>query len=310
MTAPILKARVRQDIQSRTDRILRELGYPEPPLVLEDVRELLRLDRDYFSGEADGLLQTTFSRLKRAGKQLLKRPSLLGDAIKKFNLRALYLPDRKQILIDDSIPAPKHRWLEAHEIGHDILPWHQDMMLGDDDLTPTAAVHDKMEAEANFAAGSLLFLGNIFVQECRDCAPSIATAQRLKKRYGNTFTTTFWRMIEHSGEEVPMIGFIGKHPDQFGSAFPDFRHVIPSMAFTSRFAVPTVEKMKTEIRLYCRGRKGPLGQGLVVLQANDGARHEFTFETFWNGYDALTLGVYERELPTVIVSSGTDFDIF
>jgi len=71
MPAPILKARVRADIQSKADRILRELGYPEPPLNLDDVRELLRLDRGFFSGESDGLLQTTFSRLKRAGKQLL-----------------------------------------------------------------------------------------------------------------------------------------------------------------------------------------------------------------------------------------------
>lgn len=104
MTTPILRARVRADILSKADRILRELGYPEPPLRLEDVRELLKLDRSFFTGETDGLLKTAFSRLKRAGKQLLKRPTLLGEAIKKFDLRALYLPDQKRILIDDSIP--------------------------------------------------------------------------------------------------------------------------------------------------------------------------------------------------------------
>ena len=118
----ILRERVRRDIQARTDKVLRELGHPEPPLRLEDVRELLRLDRDYFSSSKDGLLQSVASKLKRGGIQLLNRPTLLIDAIKKFDLRALYLPDRKRILIDDSIPKPKHRWLEAHEIGHDLLP--------------------------------------------------------------------------------------------------------------------------------------------------------------------------------------------
>ena len=303
MTAPIPRTRVRADILSKADRILRELGYPEPPLRLEDVRELLKLDRSFFTGESDGLLKTTFSRLKRAGKQLLMRPTLLGDAIKKFDLRALYLPDHKRILIDDSIPQAKHRWLEAHEIGHDILPWHHEMMLGDDEITPTASVHDKLEAEANFAAGALLFLGDRFISECRDCAPSIETVQSLKKRYGNTLTTTLWRMIEHAGDDNPIIGLIGQHPNDFHNDKPDFRHMIPSPAFARMFEMPGIERMKSEIRLYCFKRRGPLGAGNVVLNAQDGSRHEFRFETFWNGYDALTLGVHTREIPTVIATT-------
>src|SRR5476651_1497470 len=131
-SAIVLQPRVRQDIQARTDKILRELGNPEPPLNLDDVRALLQLDRDYFTGDSDGLLQATVSKLKRGGLQILQRPMLLIDAVKKFDLRALYLPDRRRIMIDDSIPKPKHRWLEAHVIGHDLLPWHHDMLLGDD----------------------------------------------------------------------------------------------------------------------------------------------------------------------------------
>ena len=100
--AVVLQRRVRQDIQTRTDKILCELGNPEPPLKLDDVRELLRLDRGYFTGDTDGLLQAVVSKLRRGGKQIIQRPMLLLDAIRKFDLRALYLPDRKHILIDDS----------------------------------------------------------------------------------------------------------------------------------------------------------------------------------------------------------------
>ncbi len=303
MRAPILRQRVRKDIQSKAERILHELGSPEPPLQLENVRELLKLDRGFFTGESDGLLNTAFSRLKRAGKQLLQRPTLLGDAIKKFQLRALYLPDRKRILIDDSIPKPKHRWLEAHEIGHDILPWHHDMMLGDDDLTPTAAVHDKMEAEANFAAGALLFLGERFVNECKDIVPSIKAAQELQKRYGNTFTTTLWRMIEHADEDSPMLGLIGQHPNNYDNDKPNFRHVIPSRAFGEAFDVPSMDQLSDVILRYCRGQRGPIGDDLVPLTNRDGKKHEFRFETFFNGYDALTLGIHVRELSTVITAT-------
>jgi IrrE N-terminal-like domain len=298
--AAILRERLRRDIQARTDKVLRELGYPEPPLRLEDVRELLHLDRDYFSSSQDGLLQSVASKLKRGGIQLLKRPTLFIDAIKKFDLRALYLPDRKRILIDDSIPKPKHRWLEAHEIGHDLLPWHHEMLLGDDDITPTASTYDKIEVEANYAAGSLLFLGESFREECRQVLPTIANVQMLQKRYGNTMTTTLWRMIEYAGEERPIIGAIGQHPNQQLEG-PCFRHLIPSLAFDTRFNTPNPNDFVQAIRDYCRwGKRGPLGEGEIMLKDRDGRQHAFDFETFYNGYDALTLGVHRCEVEITV----------
>jgi hypothetical protein len=300
--AAILKPRVRQDIQARTDKLLRELGSPEPPLRLEDVRELLQLDRDFFTSETDGLLQALVSKLKRGGKQILNRPTLLWEAVKKFDLRALYLPDHKRILIDDAIPKPKHRWLEAHEIGHDLLPWHHEMMLGDDDVTPTASTHDKMEAEANYAAGSLLFLGDRFREECQQCRPCVASAQKLQKRYGNTITTTLWRMIEYAGEDHPILGAIGQHPGQ-PHVGPDFRHLIPSLAFDKRFNVPNPDKLIADLRNYCRRNgRGHLGQGEVLIRDRSTRRHVFDFETFYNGYDALTIGVHRCELAVVVAA--------
>jgi Zn-dependent peptidase ImmA (M78 family) len=298
--AAILRERLRRDIQARTDKVLRELGNPEPPLRLEDVRELLHLDRDYFSSNRDGLLQSVASKLKRGGIQLIKRPTLLIDAIKKFDLRALYLPDRKRILIDDAIPTPKHRWLEAHEIGHDLLPWHHEMMLGDDDISPTAGTHDKIEAEANYAAGSLLFLGQTFRDECRQVRPTIANVQILQKRYGNTMTTTLWRMVEYAGEDRPIIAAIGCHPND-ESQTQKFRHLIPSLAFETRFPPPNLDVFIEFIRDYCQWRKrGPLGNGEVLMVDRVGTRHAFDFETFYNGYDALTLGVWRSEVAITV----------
>jgi len=299
-SAIIVRERVCQDIELRTDKVLRELGYPEPPLSLDDVRALLDLDRGYFSSSEDGLLQSTISRLKRGGRQILRRPTLLIDAIAKFDLRALYLPDRKHILIDDSLPEPKHRWLEAHEIGHDLLPWHHEMLMGDDEVTPTASTHDKMEAQANYAAGSLLFLGNRFREDCKQLQPSIANAKLLAKRYGNSFTTTLWRMVEYCGEKKPILAAIGRLP--FLSSGPDaFRHLIPSAAFNNLFEIPSAEGLLCGIRTYChRGNRGPLGDGELVITDRNGNRHLFDFETFSNTYDTLTLGVHRCSVATTV----------
>lgn len=300
MNALILKPRVRQSIALRVDKILRELDYPEPPLDLSMVRELLVLDRSYFSSEARGLLAMTASRLRRGGKQLLSDPTVVADAIKKFDLRAFYLPKQKKILIDDSLPVAKHRWLEAHEIGHSLLPWHQDMMLGDDEITPTSATHDRMEAEANFAGGSLIFLNDKFVKECKDVKPTIQNALKLKKRYGNTITTTLWRMIEHTGEDRPLLGLIGPHPRQIPPGTLPFRHVIPSSAFGAQFDLPSIDALIREIQNYSWGSKGPIGSAELILTSKTRVRHAFRFETFFNNWDALTLGVHIGPVPTIV----------
>ncbi len=301
--APHLRPRIRRDIETITNKILRELGYPAPPLDLAMVRELQKLDLAYFSTEKDGLLRSTVSKLKRGTKQLLKRPGLLIDAVRKFDLRALYLPDEKRVMIDDGTPKLKHRWLEAHEIGHDLLPWHCDMMLGDDDSTVSVTAHAKIEAEANYAAGALLFMGDRFREQCRSIDnPKLTDVMALKKEFGNTITTTLWRVVEHSGEDRPILGLIGYHPGtQLSANATMFRHLILSRAFRNQFPDPDVWALASEIRTYCGWRKrGPLGDAEVILRNHDGNRHLFRFETFFNGHDALTMGVWIREISTIV----------
>ena len=88
------------DIGRQIDKVLKGLGNPEPPLQLDDVRELLRLDRGYYSTQDDSFLRETVSRMRVASKQILERPTLLMEVVRKFDLRALYIPDRKRILLD------------------------------------------------------------------------------------------------------------------------------------------------------------------------------------------------------------------
>jgi hypothetical protein len=107
----LLRDHVRAKIDARVDKLLEELGHPSPPLDLGQVRQTLELSRDYFSSDTEDLLKLTLHRVKMAGRQIIRRPTLLVDAVRKFELRALYLPDQKQILIDKAVPLLKHRWL-------------------------------------------------------------------------------------------------------------------------------------------------------------------------------------------------------
>src|SRR3546814_871943 len=198
-----------------------------------------------------------------------------------MDLRALYIPDQKRILIDKSQPELKHRWNEAHEIGHSLIPWHAGAMLGDNDHTLIPACHIKLEAEANFAAARLLFLRECFRNDALDTAPCFEALRTLAKRFGNTHSTTFWRCIEAWGEHRPMIGLITAHPhpDRRPADFDPnapCKHFIQSPAFAARYSKLPEADVFDQVVEYCRSnRGGPLGSAEVVLTDDNGEEHVF-----------------------------------
>ena len=70
---------------------------------------MLKLDLQYYNSSNSTALNDITHKIRVAGKQILARPTLLVDVIKKASLSALWIPDRKRLLIDDSIPPPKQR---------------------------------------------------------------------------------------------------------------------------------------------------------------------------------------------------------
>lgn len=301
-----LDQRSRRDIDGQIAKVLRGLGDPAPPIDLRLVRDLLKLDRGYYSTTDDSFLRETFSRLKVAGLQVLRRPTLLREAVASLNLRALYLPDQKRILLDQDLPQLKHRWNEAHEIGHDIVPWHAGMMFGDTDQTLTPACHEIMETEANYAAGQLLFLGRRFVDEANGSAPSLTLVRSLSRGFGNTITSTLWRFAEEAHGDRPMLALVTGHPHP-AKRKPDFeptnpcRYCVQSPAFRERYGhVSEAQLFQITVRYSGAQRGGMLGQGEVVLRDRNGDGQIFYFETFFNGYEAITLGVWLRAQGTAV----------
>jgi len=295
-----LKARIAGDIDAQIEQVLNRLGNPEPPLDLRVVREALKLDFGYYSARDAGLLQETVARLRVGAKQVVLRPSLLLDVVRKFDLRALYFPDQKRILLDKDQPQLKHRWHEAHEIGHSVLEWHVGAMLGDDDHTLIPACHEKIEAEANFAAARLLFLRDRFREDALSLQPGFRALTKLAERYGNTKTSTFWRAIEYWGGAVPIVGMITDHPhpsmrkSDFDSKNP-CRHFIQSPAFGARFSNASEVAIFGSVAAYCgRQSGGKLGSDDIIIGDDNGDRHHFAFTSFHFHYQTLTLGVYQK----------------
>ena len=302
----IIRPKTLEAIDTRVERVLNDLGNPQPPLDLRQVFELLDLDRGYYTADDPGLARKVISRIWVGTQQVLKRPELIIDIAKKLDLRGFYLPDQKRILIDRAQPEPKHRWLEAHEIGHSLLPWHNDVMFGDNSYTLLPECHHSIEAEANFAAGRLLFLRDKFSTRTLDYEPSINSVKDLKPQFGNSYTTTFWRCIEAWGQKVPIVGLITGHPHpsrrsiDFDSTEP-CRYFIQSAAFAGMFSKITEQSVYQIIEEYsCAAKGGVLGQGEYFLIDDNGNEHSFYFETFSFYWDVLTLGVYRKPRSLIV----------
>lgn len=294
------------DIDGQIAKVIRGLGHPEPPLQLHSVRELLKLDRSYYSTTDDGLLREMFSRLKVGAKQVLARPTILRDAISSLNLKALYLPDEKRILLDQDVPQLKHRWNEAHEIGHDIIPWHAGMMWGDTEQTLTPSCHEEMEAEANYAAGRLLFLADRFEGEAEAMEIGLTQVRALAVAFGNTVTSTLWRYVEQAHRGRPMAALVTghQHPSKSKTGFDPkdpCRYYVRSPEFARRFGNVLHTALFARVVEYCGSQRGgTLGSNDIVLADANGETHLFRFETFYNGYEALTLGVWLRRHEVVV----------
>ena len=302
----ILKAKTAADIDERIARVIERLGNPEPPLRLDVVRAAQKLDFGFYSARDSGLLQETAAKLRVAGKQVLLNPMLLVQAVRKFDLRALYLPDQRRILLDSDVPKLKHRWNEAHEIGHSLIPWHEGAMLGDDENCLIPTCHAALEAEANYAAARLIFLRERFRADARSLVPSFESLDALSKRYGNTKASTFWRCIEHWGEESPMVGLITGHPHpsmrkaDFDPASP-CKHFVQSAMFAGMFSRINETAVFDEIAGYCGSQRGgTLGGADVFLTDDNGDAHRFVFESFCYHHQTLTLGINYGRLERLV----------
>jgi hypothetical protein len=291
-----LSRRTTADISTRVEEVLRSLGNFEPPLCLDRVREVLGLRRGYF--------HLPPAEVGRGAGWRPSHPAV--SAAHKLDLQAVYLADRRAILINAAAPAIKQRWNEAHEIGHALLDWHYELLLGDDEQTLSPACHARIEAEAMYAAGRLLFLGDRLGRTFRDEPPGIRSVLSIARRFGNGTFTTVWRIVEDA--DAPMFGMLSVHP-VLGGEYPlhtgPCRYFIRSRSFAERFGGINESDVLAAARSYCLSiRQGPLGGAEVVLHDDGQALNRFVCETFHNGYDAVTIGTAQESADFVAPAAG------
>jgi hypothetical protein len=213
------------------------------------------------------------------------------DAVKKFDLKALWQPDCQRILLDSELPTLKQRWAEAHEIGHSILDWHEPMTHGDQAQTLSHSCHEQLESEANFAAGRIIFLRDRFTDELFSGSLNLESITSLSKSYGNTITSGLWRTVESL--KIPAFAMISEHPRRIQAENP-ISYFIRSPRFACEFSNIEAISQFNSLASFCRNGKGFIGKTERVLTDDNGDEHIFFIECFFNSYHALTFATHIR----------------
>jgi len=153
------------------------------------------------------------SRLVAAGEIYLE-PELkrnlrarFGDLVDRVldSLLGAIRFDSREVYLQPGMYLPKRRFVEAHEIGHDLLPWQKNVYAYLDDKSRLRSdCHDLYERQANQAAIELLAQGDQLSKEADDSPITIAGISQLASRFGISFQAAARYVVEESHQQVAL----------------------------------------------------------------------------------------------------------
>lgn len=200
-------------------------------------------------------------------------------------------------LVDLNQPEPRARLTEAHEIGHQIIPWHQAAFQLDDEERLLGLTHDQLEREAYLAGGHLIFQGEHFWRRALDYQVSIGTPVALAPEYAASLHATIRYYVLHHPDPVAVL-VAGRYLKSNGSV-PVWESV-DSPSFLARFGM-LAGRMAGQLMI-ASGDGEPLGDIAmkamsgaeiaardVIIPDIDGEQRPFIAEAFYNHHNLFVM---------------------
>jgi transcriptional regulator with XRE-family HTH domain len=162
-----------------------------------------------------------------------KLRSRFGDLVDRALARLLGAIrfDSREVYVKHDLFWLKRRFVQAHEVGHDILPWHNKLYAFLDDKTRlTPEFDDLYERQANQAAIELLAQGDRLRREADDSPITIDAIDLLGRRFQISTHATVRNVVEESKQEVAVAI---SHFGMYGKVMP--AHLYCSRSFEARF---------------------------------------------------------------------------
>jgi hypothetical protein len=232
-------------------------------------------------GEAIGVLEVIdISELP--AELSVKKPSALRK------LLGAYMYKAETAFVDFSQPEGRARFIQAHEFGHRVVPWHEGAFV-DDEQRLFRETEEILELEASLAGAHLIFQGQPFFERALEYPISLKAPLLLAQTFKASLHATIHYYIEHHPE--PVAGLIAGRMPRTDGTVPIFR-ALESSTFRSRYG-PVATRFPT--RSLPLDDSKPLGPLLaeareaieppakpVILRDLNKVQQRFVAESFFN----------------------------
>ena len=229
-----------------------------------------------------------------------RRPNVLKRVIGAM----LYRP--RVVVVDRSQGHARGRFIEAHEISHKVIPWHEAVFRLDDEERVFGQTKKRVDLEADVGAAELLFQGDLFVRRALDFEVSISAPIGLASDFDASMAASIRHYAVYHPDPVAVIvagrfarsnGAVpvwATHESppfaaRFGLAEGVFPGGIPASELSADPAGPIIHEAL---------RFSDVAKGEVALSDQRGESHAFVMEAFDNGRMVLVMLVEKRASHT------------
>jgi hypothetical protein len=201
--------------------------------------------------------------------------------------RAIYIPS-------GNTNDRRRRFVQAHELGHQVIDWHSvNIGYRDDDMSLRLVddMQELFDLEANCFAGDVLFQGRRFRERARSYAASFEAVFQLADDHCASRHATLWRLIEEQDESVSVALYWPNNYTVDASGYAVLRRgkLVASPKFLNKFS--NIELPLTlpsnHAWLEARNEDAPCG-GSIHLMC-DGTAEHFEWQAWWNTYSLFVM---------------------
>jgi hypothetical protein len=193
------------------------------------------------------------------------------------------------------IPRDPHSgrelFVKAHELGHQVLPWHAvDSAYLDDNESLSPAAKVIFELEANFFGSETIFQGKRFRTLARDYQPSFDAIFSLADQHGASKQATAWRFVEEQDEALALLQYYPTNAiDENGNRVLNLWVSVGSPAFNRQYgAINPPLTLRTghswvaarDLDRTCDGNESLMVDDRIVV---------FQWHAWWNSHALLVL---------------------
>lgn len=272
---PKVSVAMRGDICSQAAKFLSDHGFEAPPLPPDQALQARKLEVTQLSLD-----------------DLLIRANLPPEHGNK--IQAMLDTQERAVTFRNGLPVQQRNWGSLHEIGHEFLPWQNQILYYCPLLMLPTGIQEQFEMEADVFAAEAFFFGDRFVKYMAQGDWGLATAVDLADNvFETSLHATFRHYVENSEKACCLLVWRPKPKNGdlwgLGTDSMSLQHYIKSPAFRGHIKPGQIADSDDIItKVYCEP-PNKVVKHTMKFKSDTGNTLVADAESYSNSYNVFTL---------------------